>query len=164
MDAARLFAEHHPSLFRYLHRLTGDTDAAEDAAQEAFVRLVERPPAPGETRAWLFRVGINAARLAARTRDRRRRILEATPGRAPLADPPEAPDETAERGAERVRVRRALAGLPEKDRTILLMRMEGFSHREIAEVVGTTVPSVGTMIVRALRKLAAQLRLDEEEE
>jgi RNA polymerase sigma-70 factor (ECF subfamily) len=164
MDAARLFAEHHPSLFRYLSRLTGDPDAAEDAAQEAFVRLVERPPAPGETRAWLFRVGINAARLAQRTRDRRRRILEATPGRAPLADPPAAPDEAAEREAEKVRVRRALAELPEKDRSILLMRMEGFSHREIAEVVGTTVPSVGTMIVRALRKLAAQLRLDEEED
>jgi RNA polymerase sigma-70 factor (ECF subfamily) len=163
MDAASLFAEHHRSLFRYLSRLTGDADMAEDAAQEAFVRLVERPPAPGETRAWLFQVGTNAARMALRTRDRRQRILEETPGRQPMADPPDAPDEAAERRAERERVRRALAELPERDRTILLMRMEGFSHREVAEAVGTTVPSVGTMIVRALRKLTVQLRLDEEE-
>jgi RNA polymerase sigma-70 factor (ECF subfamily) len=60
-------------------------------------------------------------------------------------------------------VQQALAGLPERDRTLLLMREEGFSHREIAEAVGTTTGSVGTMIARALDKLAAELRLDEED-
>ena len=45
---------------------------------------------------------------------------------------------------------------------MLLMREEGFSHREIAEAVGTTTGSVGTMIARALDKLAARLQLDEE--
>lgn len=163
MDAARLFAEHHASLFRYLARLTGDPDAAEDAAQEAFVRLVERPPAPGETRAWLFRVGTNAAWLAARTRKRRRRLLEGAPERAPVGDAPLPPDVAAERAQERARVTRALQGLKERDRVILLMREEGFTHREIAEAVGTTTPSVGTLIARALAKLAAQLQLDEED-
>lgn len=89
MDVAALFAEHHPSLFRYLARMTGDPELAADAAQEAFVKLLERPPAPGETRAWLFRVGTNAAREAARTRGRRQRLLEARPERAPLGDAPQ---------------------------------------------------------------------------
>jgi DNA-directed RNA polymerase specialized sigma24 family protein len=53
--------------------------------------------------------------------------------------------------------------LGEKERTVLLMREEGFSHREIADAVGTTTGSVGTMIVRALDKLAAELPLDAED-
>lgn len=164
MDAARLFAEHHPALFRYLARMTGDPELAADAAQEAFVKLVERPPAPGETRAWLFRVGTNAAREAARTHGRRLRLLEAKPGRAPVGDAPPTPDAALDAGEQRRRVQRALASLSERERRMLLMRQEGFSHREIAEAVGTTPGSVGTMAARALDKLAALLRLDEENE
>ena len=164
MDVAGLFAEHHADLFRYLSRLTGDPDLAADAAQEAFVRLVEKPPRPGETRGWLFRVGANAAREWARTRTRRLRLLDARPERAPVGDAPAAPDEAFDREERRRMVQRALSGLTERDRTILLMREEGFSHREIAEAVGTTTGSVGTMIARALDKLAAELPLDEETE
>jgi len=164
MDVAGLFAEHHAPLFRYLSRLTGDPDVAEDAAQEAFVKLVERPPAPGETRAWLYRVGTNAAWLALRTRGRRRRLLEAAPERAPVGDAPPAPDAAAETAEVRARVRAALDGLSEKERQILLMQQEGFRYREIAEAVGTTTQSVGTMLARALRKLAAELRLDDQED
>ena len=164
MDVASLFADHHASLFRYLARLTGDPDLAEDAAQEAFVRLVERPPTPDNMRAWLFRVGTNAARLSARTGGRRRRILEGAPERAPVGDAPLLPDAAAEQQEVRAKVRDALSQLPERDRVMLLMREEGFSHREIAEAVGTTTGSVGTMIARALARLAPILQLDEEEE
>jgi RNA polymerase sigma-70 factor (ECF subfamily) len=164
MDAGRLFAEHHAALYRYLTRMTGDPDAAADAAQEAFVRLVEKPPAPGKTRAWLFQVGINAARLSARTRHRRLRLVAAAPDRQPMGDAPDAPDLALHRTQERERVRAALAMLSERDRTILLMREEGFTHREIAEAVGTTTPSVGTLVARALAKLSAELGLDDEED
>lgn len=164
MDLARLFAEHHAALFRYLSRMTGDPDLAADAAQEAFVRLLEKPPEPREVRGWLFRVGINAARESERTRLRRVRLLEDRPGRAPVGDAPARPDEALEREEKRRRVQRALSGLSERDRQILLMREEGFSHREIAEAVGTTTGSVGTMIARALDRLAAGLPLDEEAE
>lgn len=162
MDVETLFAEHHPSLFRYLTRMTGDPDLAADAAQEAFVKLVEAPPNTGETRAWLFRVGTNAAREAARTRSRRLRLLERSPERTPLGDAPLTPDAALDAGENQRRVRAALAGLAERDRTILLMREEGFSHREIAAAVGSTTGSIGTMIARALNKLAAELLLDEE--
>ena len=162
MDAAALFAEHHDVLFRYLARLTGDADNAADAAQEAFVRLLQKPPAPGQTRAWLFRVGTNAALEAARTHQRRARLVGGSPARVPVGDAPAAPDEEAERSAARDRVRRALAGLRERDRMVLLLREEGFSHSEIAQQVGTTTGSVGTMIVRALDRLAAELKLDPE--
>lgn len=160
MDVAGLFAEHHPALFRYLARWTGDRDLAADAAQEAFVKLMEKPPQPGQTRAWLFRVATNAARESARTRGRHLRLLEQSPGRVPIGDAPPNPDAALDASEKQRMVRQALDALGERDRTILLMREEGFSHREIAEAVGTTTGSVGTLIARALDKLAAELPLD----
>ncbi len=162
MDAARLFEEHHGALFRYLVRLTGDPDLAHDAAQEAFVRLVTKPPRDEQPRAWLFTVATNCVRAWANARKRRARLLENAAARVPAGDAPAAPDDFAATQEMTARVRDALAGLNEKERTILLMREEGFTHREIAEAVGTTTASVGTMIARALDKLASALPIDPE--
>ena len=158
---AALFAAHHAPLVRYLTRLTGDGDAAADAAQEAFVRLIARPPADAaEPRAWLFTVATNVVRETGRTRGRRERLLAAAPDRAPMGDAPRDPLAAAEAGDQRAAVRAALATLSEKERRALLLREEGFAHREIAEAVGTTTGSVGTLLARALDKLALALPLD----
>jgi len=163
MDTARLYVEHHASLYRYLVRLTGDTDLADDAAQETFARLVARPPRDENPRAWLFTVATNLVRGWSNRRKRRSRLLEAGSARIPSADPPRDPAAAAEAEASRNAVRKALAALSDRERTILLMREEGFTHREISAVVGTTTGSVGTMIARALDKLAEHLPLDAED-
>lgn len=160
MDAARLFEEHHDALFRYLVRLSGDTDLAHDAVQEAFTRLMLRPPRDENPRAWLFTVATNIVRAAANRSSRHRELLEANSMRAPLPAAQPAPDEQVLRRDEARRVRAALDALPERERTILLMREEGFTHREIAEAVGTTTGSIGTMLARALDRLATLLPLD----
>ena len=159
---AQLFEEHHGSLYRYLVRLSGDPDVAADAAQEAFVRLIEHPPANGVERAWLFKVGTNVVFEGNRTRTRQARLLEASPSRAPIGDPEPGIHERVERADRHVAVRAALDALSAKERTALLMREEGFAHREIADALGTTTGSVGTLLVRALDKLAAALPLDPE--
>jgi RNA polymerase sigma-70 factor (ECF subfamily) len=159
---AQLFEEHHASLFRYLARLSGDADLAADAAQEAFVRLIEGNGRAGASapRAWLFTVGTNLVLEGGRTRTRRARLLEGAPGRAPIGDPPLDAQAHLE-GEERRRVVSvALLALSGKERTALLMQQEGFSHREIADTVGTTTGSVGTLLARALDKLASALPLD----
>lgn len=157
MDVREVFEEHYDPLFRYLSRLTGDPDAAADAAQEAFVRLVEKSPADEQVRAWLFRVATNVVRDEMRVRQRRLELLREAPGRVPVADQPVAPDEALELQERRARVRSALNALSAKEQTILLMREEGFSHQEIAEAVETTTRSVGSMIARALQKLSVEL-------
>ena len=162
MDAARLFEEHHASLFRYLVRLTGDADAAHDAAQEAFVRLLAKPPRNERPRAWLFTVATNVVRAASNASKRRARLLEASAARVPTGDAGPDPEQVAAAHERRDAVRAALAALSEKERVVLLMREEGFAHREIAEAIGTTTASVGTMIARALDKLAESLPLDAE--
>jgi RNA polymerase sigma-70 factor (ECF subfamily) len=157
MDAARLFEEHHAALFRYVVRLTGDVDVAHDAVQEAFARLVAKPPRNEQPRAWLFTVATNQVRAWANSRKRRQALLQHAGPRLPGPNAPPDPEQTARASEARSAVRAALDTLTEKERAVLLMREEGFTHREIATAVGTTTGSVGTTIARALDKLAALL-------
>ena len=73
---------------RYQRRVFGmslsilrDRLAAEEAAQEAFVRLVERPPQDRHVRAWLFAVATNVVRDNARSRARWITLLAGSPDR-----------------------------------------------------------------------------------
>jgi RNA polymerase sigma-70 factor (ECF subfamily) len=168
VNAARvtqLFEDHHASLFRYLVRLSGDADLAADAAQEAFVRLIEGGDRAGTSapRAWLFTVGTNLVLEGGRTRSRRARLLERDPGSAPLGQAPIDAHARVESDERRRVVSAALLALSDKERTALLMQQEGFSHREIAGVVDTTTGSVGTLLARALDKLASALPLDSDQ-
>lgn len=149
MDYDALFKRLHPSLFRYLHRLTGDADVAEDVAQEAFVRLLRQRLSEAEVRPWLFTVAMNLVRDGARKTERRNRLLTTAPA---LVTAFRMPDENIEQ-AERVEaVRHVLSQMSERDRQLLLMREEGFRYDEIAAVVGVAPASVGTLIARALRR------------
>jgi RNA polymerase sigma-70 factor, ECF subfamily len=145
-----LFQKHYPPLFRYVHRMTGDADQAEDVAQEAFVRLYGATVPAEDVRPWLFTVATNLVRDGARSRARRRRLLATAAVAAPVAAGADEHVLEEERKAE---VRAALDRLSERDRQILLMRAEGFAYREIAEVIGVSTGSVGTLVVRALRRL-----------
>jgi RNA polymerase sigma factor (sigma-70 family) len=156
-DIERCFDEHAQSLFRYLVRLTGDADIAHDAVQNAFMRLVERGSAQGVERAWLYTVATNSALAELRSSSLHRSLLATKPGRAPIADPSPDPHDAAESGDRAMRARAALMMLSEKERSALLMREEGFSHREIADSLGTTTGSIGTLLARALIKFSEAL-------
>lgn len=154
MDVEKLFHEIHPRLYRYLYRLTGDADAAEDVAQEAFVRLAGQALPEGEARPWLFTVATNLVRDRSRRAERHRRLQVRIPtGREPVP-----PDVATERREAVETVRRVLDQLPERDRTMLLMREEGFRYADIARVVGVAPGSVGTLLARAGRRFAEAYR------
>jgi len=154
VDFDALFDTAYPPLFRYCNRLMGDPDQAEDLAQEAFYRLLDRGVTGTESglRSWLFRVATNLARDQSRTRETRRRILSVVPPPEPLPGP----DQEVIRTENVRRVRGALGALPERDRQMLLLREEGFSYQEIADVAGVSHRSVGTILARAFRRLAEE--------
>jgi RNA polymerase sigma-70 factor (ECF subfamily) len=160
--AADVFAQHHERLLRYVARFIGDAEQAADIVQETFVRFLEHSPDPAFATPWLFRVATNLALDAARMQTRRRRLILRVPAALTHADPPPSPDRVVDRSAARAVVTDALGRLAPHERTALLMREEGFTHREIAEAVGTTTGSVGTLLARALRKAAARLRQAQE--
>ena len=158
-DFEALFDSAYPALLRYCFRMTGDSEQAEDLAQEAFFRLLDRKvegPEAGR-RSWLFRVATNLARDRARTQGTRRRILSGVA----LPDPVPGPDRALDRSLDVQEVRKALEALPERDREMLLLRQEGFSYREIAEVAGVSNRSVGTILARAFRRFAEALSNEE---
>ena len=147
----RLFFRHYPRLVRYLYRRLGDRDEAEDLAQEAFVRLWRHRPRRPEP--WLYAVAANLARDAARGDARRKRRLRVwAPSRAaePLPDGDPVREEAAQ--VQAAQVRAALASLSERDATLLLLRAEGCSYREIAGALGVAPSSVGPLLVRAQRR------------
>lgn len=157
MNVETLFDAHYDALYRYLVRLTGDPDFASDVSQETFIRLVERRPHERQLRGWLFRVATNLVRDSSRVQRRRLELLQGSVELLGSSGGGPDPERTLELKERQETVRTALAALSLRDRTLLLMREEGFTHREMAEAVGTTTKSVGSMIARALKKLELEL-------
>ena len=151
VDFDALYEEVFPSLFRYCTRLTGDADAAEDVAQEAFIRLLSRGVEghPVAVRVWLFRVATHLIRDRYRVSENRKRLLETYPV-VPSGLP--TPEDRVEAEEQAGGVRAALDELAERDRTMLLMREEGFSYKEIGEAVDVLPSSVGTLLARAQKR------------
>jgi RNA polymerase sigma-70 factor (ECF subfamily) len=152
MTSRRSTANCTPLLSRYVHRFTGDMDAAADIVQDSFLRLLEHDLPRDEVRPWIFVVATNLARDRVRKRERRRRLLVANQEKTVAES---SPLDDLER-AERIElVRKALERLSERDRQMLLMREEGFRYTEIAEAVGVRSTSVGALVARALKKFSA---------
>jgi RNA polymerase sigma-70 factor (ECF subfamily) len=141
-----LYEREYPRLVRALLAMGRDRDAAEDAAQEAFVRLyrhgVERIDRPG---AWLLTVGSRQL-----FRDRRRLKKE-----GPLPDvEPEAPGAPFEAAFEREELLQALRKLPERQRAIVVARFYyDLSYEEIARAFDIRTGTVGATLHQAIASL-----------
>lgn len=154
VDVDRLFRSYNTQLVRYLTRRLGDSDLAEEVAQETFVRAMRQEDIANE-RAWLFAVATNLLRDTARKQERDRKHLTLLAAEA--RESSEDQDEEAELSVERMRqsaaARHALGLLGERDRSALLMKEEGLSYPEIAEALDLSAGSVGTTLARARRRL-----------
>lgn len=141
-----LFASWYPRLVRVLGRRTGSADDAEDAAQEAFVRLLDANPT--DPRAWLFTVAANLVRDRARRRRRHAPLLQAMD----VAEPSDDPELQVLRDEQCRDVRSILEALPPRDQRLLLLHHGGASYREIARAIGVAPGSVGSLLTRAHRR------------
>lgn len=146
-----IFQTHYQRLYRYLDRLTGDSEQASDLAQEACVRLYRRGELPDDTGAWLITVAMNLFRNERSSRSRRLRLLTPARGEQVQGDPTSSPLEATLADESRRRVRATIDGMPERERRMLLLRAEGYSYREIANSLELNEASVGTLLARAQR-------------
>jgi RNA polymerase sigma-70 factor (ECF subfamily) len=146
-------------LLRYAAAFVDAGDAAEDIAQEAFVRLWEHRKAlkvEKSHRAFLFRIAHNAALDEYRQRQARQRAANrAFPPQLPSGPTPEDHIENEEL---RAAITRAVSTLPQKRREVfILVRHHALSHREVAEVMNLAPQTVANHLSLALSDLRSAL-------
>jgi RNA polymerase sigma-70 factor, ECF subfamily len=147
-DAALLFEQHGPALYRFARVMLHQTEDAEDVVQTAFVRLMEHLARGGDRsnlRGWLFTVTAHLARDRVRLR-RRWMPWESTPvaelgvpANLDVRDPQE-------------QFLAAVKRLAPRDRLLLALKAQGLSYREIADAARIRPASVGQLLARAVAR------------
>jgi RNA polymerase sigma-70 factor (ECF subfamily) len=158
---ARAFTQAREELVWALAGLLGDPDDAQDVAQEAFLKCWRRRDSAGEVRdlkAWIFRVGLNAARDLRRNVWRRRSRplagVEWPDGRA--AD---TPNHHAVYRETLARLQAALLELRPEERDVFLLRHRNhLPYDEIAQRRRLPVGTVKTRMRAALGRLRRVLQ------
>ncbi|MEX0935704.1 MAG: sigma-70 family RNA polymerase sigma factor [Gemmatimonadota bacterium] len=135
-----LVQRHQAVVYRFLLGFLKDEDQAADAAQETFLKALDRLHGfrgDASFRTWLLAIARNEALGSIRARSRRRE--ESLDHTGPLQGRTNPPDEVAVRTESVQRVRTALERLPEKQRLSVSLRLfDGLSFREIGEVIDSS--------------------------
>jgi RNA polymerase sigma-70 factor (ECF subfamily) len=159
---ALIYDRHSAAAFSLVYRIMGRRSEAEDALQEAFLSVWRAggryDPARGSVRSWLLGIvhnrTIDAIRRAS-VHERRRASDEGIEERLPAR---EWTEDEAMRRMDAVQVRSALAALPaEQVRVIELAYFGGFTHTEIAQMLGLPLGTVKARMRLGLQKLRGGL-------
>ena len=163
---AVLVERHRNGLVGYLYRMVENHAVAEELAQETFLRAFRsragyQPSAKFTT--WLYSIGTRLALnwLRDNRLSRRHEPLDA-PGENgrpyQYADPRPLADSRLMRQDLVRTVRRALAELPDRQRSVVLMhKYQDMSYEEIAAALGVTVQAVKSLLFRAHSALRQKL-------
>jgi RNA polymerase sigma factor (sigma-70 family) len=147
-DLERVYRADGERLWRSLVLSFGDPELAADAMAEAFAQALRRGTAIRDPKSWVWRA---AYRIATGEKQRGAKVM--TWVAEPLEEMPESI----------VDLLRALARLtPNQRASVILADYAGYSHREIAGVLGTSVPTVAVHVHNARRRLRGMLEVDED--
>jgi RNA polymerase sigma-70 factor (ECF subfamily) len=146
----------------------GDSDLAQDAVQEAFVRVWRRARGfdrrRGSARAWVLRIVRNAMIDLLRTREAGQRAEDRATSEPTHETEPMGPEQELAREQTRSSVRDALADLPMQQRRLIeIAYFQGLSHSEIAARENLPLGTVKTRIrdgMSQLRRLAVEGKFD----
>jgi len=159
-EAFGALVERYAAQARRLARsILGNADDADDAAQDGFLAALKALERYDPTRPfgpWLLRIVANAAS------DRRRRLkvrsTDPIPAETVTREP--GPDQVTDRRAFNAALQAALAKLPTRQRiAVVLFDVEGYSHREIAQVVNVSEGTVRSDVFHARRALRESLAI-----
>lgn len=155
-----LVVEYRERLYRVAWRIVRDDDMAEDAAQEAFIKVyrhIGRFQGRSSLYTWIYRITVNIA-LNKLKRDRFRQLLPL--GDLPRMDHRPSADPAREALSSEVasRIDEAVRALPEKQRAVFTLKFyEGLGHKQIAEIVGCSEGTSKANYFHAIRKLRREL-------
>ena len=155
-DFLRAFNEVRAELVSTLYFLLGNHEDAQDAAQDAFLKCWRTRASLSDVRnvrAWIFRVGLNAAKDLQRSAWRRRsRPLNSTAALAECVA--HSPADCLEEKESLEQLRAALLELRPEEKAVFLLRQNGdLTYEQIAEIRRCPVGTVKTQMRAALGKL-----------
>jgi RNA polymerase sigma-70 factor (ECF subfamily) len=159
-----LLARYEKRIFNAVARLLGDPVEAEDVVQDVFLkayRALDSFQFDSGFYTWLYRIAVNAA-VDTRKKLKRRRALSLDDDerelRAGLSSDGPLPDAEPEMDEVHAELRRAIARLPEKFRTILVLReFDGLSYEDLARVLRISKGTVESRLFRARMKLRQKM-------
>lgn len=162
----RLYRQHVGQIYALCLRMTGEAQEAEEMTQEAFVRAWEKLDGFHHRSAfgsWLHRLTVNV--VLVRWRGRRRRRDRVVPfGDVAPVDGPELEELAPPEGhkmqppGQGMDLERAIARLPTGARTVFVLHdIEGYRHRDIAEMTGLSVGTCKAQLHRARKLLRERL-------
>jgi RNA polymerase sigma-70 factor (ECF subfamily) len=143
-----------PSLYRFCAQMAGSAVEGEDILQEALIKAMQAFPGVGtlsNPKAWLFRIARNSALDFLRRRLRSQSIL-IEQSEDVIADPVDA---IGQREIALLGLRPFMKLSPAERGSVILMDVIGYSLREIAEIMDTTVPAVKAALHRGRQRLRA---------
>ena len=152
-DFDRLYRTTYQRVFASLVLILRNPAAAEDAAQEGYLRAFRawknwKQEAPAE--AWLYRIALNVAF----THRRREQLFQIGEVLRRLGRPKD-PDPTESTQSDLVRELRALP--PKQSAALVLRHLHGFTNREIAAAIGIPERTVASRLAAAKTRLRARL-------
>ena len=154
---ATLYDRHSRAAFSLAYRMMGERQAAEDLAQDAFLKAwrgagsyrAER----GSVRTWILSIVHNRGIDQLRSHASRRRTQDKIEATTPLSQPSEAFAETW-RNSQRDQIREAMGTLPSEQLKILeLAYFSGYTHVEISELLGLPLGTVKGRMRLGLKKI-----------
>ena len=152
----QLYKENLGRVYALCLRMTRDRTRAEELTQEAFVRAWEKLNSfRGDSAfsTWLHRLTVNLVLTDARTRSRRNERVTLG-GESGVPDTPARPDAPR----ERMDLEQAIATLPEGARHVfILYEIQGYRHKEIAQMMGIASGTTKAQLHRARRLLREAL-------
>ncbi len=155
-DFETLFEAYYRPLSSFLYRMVGDLQLAQDLTQDCFIKLhlaLKAGQPLANARAWLYRVATNAA-LDERRRRRRILWLPLLTGSEHAEPEQQDPEEQV---ALRDRLQQVLGGISPNLAVCLLLHLHhGFSHDEIAAMLGITSGAARTRLQRGREAFKAR--------
>lgn len=160
-----LVRRYQQRLLRFVNRMIGDWERSEDLVQEVFVRVFRSIQGFDQSRkfsTWVYTIARNVARTELRKRSKSREVLFQTlsgddDSGPPLewTDPSSGPDELYRKRHLRATVEEAVEMLPERYRTIFVLReLEDRTYEEIAEITNLRLGTVKSRLNRARQHFA----------
>lgn len=161
---AALVEKYRVKMFNLAYSLTRNREAADDLAQEAFIKAylaLGKFKFQSAFSTWLYRIAVNASKDYLRRETKVTKVtLEDSPqGALSQEDATAEIDEAREKEARKRLVHTALESLPEKYRAILMLRdIQGFPYGEIGQILHISPGTVDSRLHRARKLLKRKVQ------